>query len=76
MPNQPIKFRTKYWVEINDESRETYINANQIRFKLSMLKSSLCDYGQAYILVTETITIPNTAAQDKVKGANKKTMCQ
>ena len=30
--NKTSKFRTKYWVEINDESRETY-NNSQIRFK-------------------------------------------
>ena len=23
-PNQPSKFKTKYWVKINDESRGTY----------------------------------------------------
>ena len=35
--NQPSKFRTKYWVEINDDSRGTYDNNNQIKFKTSML---------------------------------------
>ena len=29
-----------------------------------MLKSSLCDYSDAYVLVKETITVPNTAAED------------
>ena len=48
--NQPSKFRTKNWVEINDESRGTYNVNNQIKFKTTMLKSSLCDYGDAYIL--------------------------
>ena len=43
-PNQPTKFRTKKWVEINDESRGTYnINKSLIKFKTSMLRSSLCD---------------------------------
>ena len=50
-PNQTAKFRTKNWVEINDESQRKYNKANQIRFKTSMLKSSLCDYRNAYILV-------------------------
>ena len=40
-PNQPIKFRTKNWVEINDDTRGTYKTNSQIRFKTSMLKSSL-----------------------------------
>ena len=50
-PNQPSKFKTKNWVEINDESRGTYNEDNQIRFKTSILRSSLCDYSHAYILV-------------------------
>ena len=41
--NQPSKFRTKNWVEINDESRGTYNVNSQIKFKTTMLKSSLCD---------------------------------
>ena len=49
--NQPSKFRTKNWVEINDESRGTYSVNRQINFKISMLRSSLCDYSDAYILV-------------------------
>ena len=54
-PNQPTKFRTKNWVEINDESRRTYSTNSQITFKTSMLRSSLCDYSDAYILVKGTI---------------------
>ena len=41
--NQPSKFRTKNWVEINDESRGTYSVNRQIIFKASTLRSSLCD---------------------------------
>ena len=44
-PNQPTKFRTKKWIEINDESRRTYDSNSQVRFKTSMLWSRLCDYG-------------------------------
>ena len=54
-PNQPTKFRTKNWVEINDDSRGTYNTNSQIRFETSMLRSSLCDYSEAYILVSGTI---------------------
>ena len=56
-PNQPTKFRTKNWVEINDDSRGTYNTNSQIKFKTSMLRSSLYDYSDAYILALETITI-------------------
>ena len=55
--NQPSKVRTKKWVEINDESRATYNVNSQIKFKTGMLKSSLCDYSNAYILVKGKITI-------------------
>ena len=39
--NQPSKFTTKNWVEINDESRGTYSTNAQIKFKTTMLNSSL-----------------------------------
>ena len=58
--NQPSKFRTKNWVEINDESRGTYSLNSQIKFKTTMLKCSLCDYSDAYIFVKGTITVNNT----------------
>ena len=50
------KFRTRNWVEINDESRGNYANSD-IRFKTTMLRSNLCDYADSYILVKGTITI-------------------
>ena len=50
-PNQPSKFRTKNWAEINDDSRGTYNTNSQIKFKTTMLKSSLCDYSDAYKFV-------------------------
>ena len=60
--SQPSKFRTTNWVEINDESRGTYSVNRQINFKTSMLRSSLCDYSDAYILVKGNISVNNTAA--------------
>ena len=60
--NQPYKFRTRNWVEINDESRGAYNVNSQIKFKTTMLKSSLCDYSDAYILVKGTISATSTAA--------------
>ena len=71
--NQPSKFRTKDWVEINDESRRTYNVNGQIKFKTTMLKSSLCDYSDAYILVKGTVTVNNTTAADAdANNTNKK----
>ena len=58
--NQPTKFRAKNWVEINDDSRGRYNTNSQIKFKTLMLKSGLCDYIDANILVSRTIAIPST----------------
>ena len=58
--NQLTKFRTKNWVEINDDSCRTHSVNSQIKFKTLMLRSSLCNYSDAYILVSGTITVPNT----------------
>ena len=66
--NQPSKFRTKNWVEINDESRGVYTTGCDIKFKTTMLRSSLCDYSDAYILVKGNISVNNIAAADA--GAN------
>ena len=72
-PNQPSKFRTKNLVEINDESRGAYNVNSQIKFKTTMLKSSLCDYSDAYILVKGTVSINNTAAAGAAaNNTNKK----
>ena len=73
LPNQPSKFRTRNWVDINDESRGAYNVNSQIKFKTTMLKSSLCDYSDAYILVKGTISVNNTAAQGAAaNNTNKK----
>ena len=71
--NQPSKFRTKNWVEINDESRVTHNVNSQIKFKTTMLNSSLCDYSDAHILVKRTITVNNTATGGaEANNTNKK----
>ena len=70
--NQPSQFRTKYWVEINDESRGTYNVNSQIKFKTTMLKSSLCDYSDAYILVKGAITIIGAGADAAARQADER----
>ena len=51
--DKPSKFRTRNWVEINDESRGEYSSDKLIRFQTAMLRSSLCDYSDAYIVLKE-----------------------
>ena len=73
--NQPFKFRTKNWIKINYKSRTKYNVNSQIKFKTTILKSSLCDYIDAYILVKGTITVNNTAAADaNANNTNKRVM--
>ena len=59
-PNQPSNCRTKIWVG-NDDSRGTYNRNSQIKFKASMLKPSLCNYSNAYILVKGSILVAAAA---------------
>ena len=64
------RFITKKWVEVHDHSgsaNDRYKPKKQIRFKTSMLRSDLCDYSDAYIVVKGTITVtdPNKANYDK-----------
>ena len=52
-----LHLEQKLGLKINDESRRGYTTGSDIKFKTTMLRSSLCDYADAYILVKETITI-------------------
>ena len=72
LSNQPSKFRTKNWVEINDESKESYSANSDIRFKTLMLRSNLCDYADAHILVKGTITITGAADAAAVRQADER----
>ena len=61
----------------------TQIRVNsQIKFKASMMKSSFCDYSDAYILLKGTISVENTSAANvnaNINGENssilKLSMC-
>ena len=51
--DNPSKFRTRNWIAINDESWGNYANGD-IKFQTTMLRSSVCDYEDSYILVKGT----------------------
>ena len=52
------RFITKKWVEVHDQSgNDRYNPSKQIRFEISMLRSDLCDFSDAYIVVKGTITV-------------------
>ena len=61
------RYITKKLIEVYDQSGETYNTNKQIRFKISMLRSELCDYNDAYIVVKGKISVtnPNNDACDK-----------
>ena len=69
-PNQPTKFITKNWVLINAK-KGTYNTNSQIKLRSSMLRSILCDYSDAYILVKGTISIKRVAAPAVDNDGNK-----
>ena len=60
--DKPSKFRTRNWVEMNGNIRGAYSPNKQIRIKTATLRSSLCNYSDAYLLVKVNITVNNTAA--------------
>ena len=71
--NQPSKLKTKNLLEVNDESRGVYNANSHMKLKTRMLKSSLCDYSDAYILVKGKITVNDTSdASADANNTNKK----
>ena len=58
------KFVTRQYVRINSLSN-TYNENKSIRFKTPILRSDLCDYSDAYILVNGTITVSGNHPRDR-----------
>ena len=65
--NQLPKFTARKWIEIFDKSGGTYNVKKDIKFKTPQLRSDLCDWEGAYIVVTGKITVtnPNNDVYDK-----------
>ena len=70
--NKPSEFRTRNWIEINDDIRGAYSPNKEIRFKAAMLRSSLSDYSDAYILCKGYISVNNTGTAAAPTNKNKK----
>ena len=58
------KFVTRQYVKVNSLSN-TYNENKSIRFKKPMLRSDLCDYADAYILINGIITVAGNAPRDR-----------
>ena len=65
--NENSKFATKKWYIIDSESNGNYSKDEEIKFLTRSIESSLCDYSDAYILVTGKIAAtPNNAAKQVI----------
>ena len=66
------KFATTKWRVINDQNKamEGYKNGTAIKFETKIITSNLCDYSDAYILVTGDITATGGGADTKVAFKN------
>ena len=51
------RFVTKTWVEVYDQSEKNYNLNKEIRIKMSILRSDLCDFSDGYIVVEGDITL-------------------
>ena len=65
------KFVTREYVRVNSLSN-TYNENKSIRFKTPMLRSNLCDYSDAYILVKGTITVTASGANNNANNIRDK----
>ena len=62
--NDNPKFATKKWYIIDSESNGTYAQNDEIKFLTRSIESSLCEYSDAYILVTGNISAKRRNAAD------------
>ena len=67
--NEYSKFTTKKWYVIDSESKGNYSHENLIKSLTNSLESSICDYPDAYILVTRNINV--AGSNDNIKIAFK-----
>ena len=60
------RFAAKKWIEIYNQSEKNYSINKEIRIKTSILRSDLCDFSDAYIIVKGDITVinPNNAKRN------------
>ena len=72
--NESLKFATRKWYVINDQNNTDYGEGNEdsttVKFETKVIKSNLCDYSDAYILVTGDITATGGDANTRVAFKN------
>ena len=67
-----LKYQTKKWYIINDRNNGQYDEGNDkgIKIDREVVKPFLCDYSDAYILVTGDITVHNGGVNAQVAFKN------
>ena len=73
IPDKVPRFIYKKWIEVHYQSGETCNTNKQIRFKTSMLRSDLCDYSDAYIVVKRIATVSANAGVNNINDKKKQT---
>ena len=68
------RFITKKWIEVYDQSEKNYNPNKKIRIKTSMLRSDLCEFSDAYIVVEGDIIVTEQIMQKETKVLHLKTM--
>ena len=72
--NESSKFATRKWYIINDQNNGQYGRGNEndstIKFETKVIKPNLCDYSDAYILMTGDIKVADLAANTNVAFKN------
>ena len=68
------KFTTRKWCISNDQNNGQYgtedVNDSTIKFETKVIKPNLCDYPDAYILVTGDLKVETVAADTNVAFKN------
>ena len=64
------RFITKKWIEFYEQSEKKYNPNKEIRIKTSRLRSDLCDFSDAYVIVKRDITLGDNNANKRNKIAH------
>ena len=65
------RFVTKKWIEVYDQSEGNYNVNKEIRIKTSMLRSDLCDFSDAYIVVKMDIILRKATTRNFIDTRNR-----
>ena len=68
--NEYLKFATKKWCVIYSETKGNYSHENPIKFLTNSLESNICNYSDAYVLVTGNIAVAGGNNNTKVAFKN------